>query len=385
MTKKENKLIYLSYSAIPSPHANSLQVMEMCHALADTGMDIELYALKTSISTPAAHFYDLPAKQIRIHRIRMPRIKLISRFLYGLCVVAKLFGNSQKAIIYGRDFFTMALLTVMPTKRDQPLFFEAHQPPQSRLEEALQSLIFKSNAFAGLLTISQALKEAYLQRFPFLQSAQVEVLPDAARPLKHLAETTPNNPPILGYVGSLQAGKGIETISKIASLRPDFEFHIVGGTPQQIKKWKNICAENVIFYGHQPTAQVQELIQKFDILLAPYQGSVKVGRKQVDIARWMSPLKIFEYMAAARPLVASNLPVLKEVLQHKSNCLLATPDDPDDWIRQINRLRTDDALRASLGQQAYRDFIEHYTWQKRAQKLLHFFGHILLESRTPVS
>lgn len=385
MTNQEKKLIYLSYSAIPSPHANSLQVMEMCNALADAGMDVELYGLKTQIRTPPAQLYDLPENQIRFHRIRMPRVKLISRFLYGISVVWSLLRNSQKAIIYGRDFYTMALLAVLPGIPEFPLFFEAHQPPQSRLEEALQKLIFKSNAFAGLVTISQALKEAYLQRFPFLKAVQIEVLPDAARPLKNAIETIPNEPPVLGYIGSLQAGKGMETISKIAALRTDFEFHIVGGSSQQVREWKNKCRGNVIFYGHQPTAKVQELIRKFDIMLAPYQGSVKVGKKRVDIARWMSPLKIFEYMAAARPMLVSNLPVLKEVLQHESNCLLAAPDSLDDWIRQIDRLRNDDQLRVSLAQQAYSDFTAHYTWQKRAQKLLHFFDHIMLDSRTPVS
>lgn len=388
MKKKNNKLIYLSYSALPAPHANSLQVMEMCHALADTGMEVQLYGLRTRIKTPAARYYDLPENQIRIHRIWMPRIKLISRFLYGLRVVWSLFWKSQKAIIYGRDFFTMAFLSVLSGRQASPLFFEAHQPPQGRLEEALQSLIFKSDAFAGLVTISQALKEAYLQLYPFLRSEQIEVLPDAARPFlqnDELSILPTHEKPKLGYVGSLQAGKGMETISGIAARLTDYEFHIVGGTAQQISGWKSKCGKNVIFYGHQPTASVRKLTLNFDILLAPYQASVKVGRKQVDIARWMSPLKIFEYMAAARPLIASNLPVLREVLQHESNCLLADPDGTDDWVRQINRLRTDHKLRASLSEQAYRDFTNQYTWQKRAQKLKHYFDHAIMKSRTPVS
>jgi glycosyltransferase involved in cell wall biosynthesis len=388
MKSSTNKLIYLSYSSIPSPHANSLQVMEMCHALADTGMEIELYALHTSVRTPAFQYYDLPKNRVHIHRIRMPRIKLISRFLYGLRVVFSMFLISQRAIIYGRDFYTLALHSVLPGRQDSPVFFEAHQPPQNDLEGNLQKLIFSSSAFAGLLTITQVLKDEYLRRYPMLKADQIEVLPDAARPFQDSVEfdsVSTNNKPVLGYVGSLQIGKGMETISQIAAQLPHLEFHIVGGADRQISIWQSRCGDNVIFHGHQPAAGVRELIHKFDIVLAPYRGKVIVGRKQIDIARWMSPLKIFEYMAAARPMIVSDLPVLREVLQDEKNCLLAAPDDIEDWVRQIKRLSTHAQLRVTLSQQAYQDFVAHYTWQKRAEKLKIRFDHCMLNSRNPVS
>ena len=84
----------------------------------------------------------------------------------------------------------------------------------------------------------------------------------------------------------------------------------------------------------------------------------------------MSPLKMFEYMASGRPIIASDLPVLREVLEHERNAILVAPDDINGWVRSIQYLADDEKVRERLAHQASIDLKQSYTWEKRAQKVL---------------
>ena len=76
-----------------------------------------------------------------------------------------------------------------------------------------------------------------------------------------------------------------------------------------------------------------------DLLLMPYQNKVSIGVRGQDTSRWMSPMKMFEYMAAGQAIVASDLPVLREILVHKHNAILTKADDVIEWETAIKMLR----------------------------------------------
>ncbi len=84
----------------------------------------------------------------------------------------------------------------------------------------------------------------------------------------------------------------------------------------------------------------------------------------------MSPLKMFEYMAAGKPILASDLPILREVLRHEHNCLLCDPSNIDTWVASLKRLLAEQALARTLAETARRDFLKNYTWSARAQTVL---------------
>jgi glycosyltransferase involved in cell wall biosynthesis len=101
--------------------------------------------------------------------------------------------------------------------------------------------------------------------------------------------------------------------------------------------------------------------------LLPNQSKVE-GSGGGDIARWTSPLKMFEYMAAGRPIVASDLPVLREVLDDEI-AELVPPGDLDAMARAIQRLANDPTRRASMGAEAQRR-AERYSWRGRVRLCL---------------
>jgi len=84
----------------------------------------------------------------------------------------------------------------------------------------------------------------------------------------------------------------------------------------------------------------------------------------------MSPLKMFEYMAAQRPIIASDLPSIREIL-NENNAVLIKPDSPDDLARGIEQLLKKPDFSAKIAKRAYQD-VQRYTWQKRTEKILDF-------------
>ena len=98
----------------------------------------------------------------------------------------------------------------------------------------------------------------------------------------------------------------------------------------------------------------------------PYQNTVSIGPIGTDTSKWMSPMKMFEYMAAARPIISSDLPVLREVLKDKVNALLVAPDNIEKWVEAACSLRDDSSLKNRLAYNARSDYETKYNWSTRA-------------------
>jgi len=152
---------------------------------------------------------------------------------------------------------------------------------------------------------------------------------------------------------------------------PDLGVHIWGGREVDISRWheENNDLENLYFYGFVPPRQVSHCLVSVDVLLVPYQERVTTAMGTDTSAR-MSPLKIFEYMSVARPIVASDLPVLHEVLENGANALLCEPSNVDAWCEAIECLRESPEQRAALATRAYAEFLDQYTWQARASNMI---------------
>jgi glycosyltransferase involved in cell wall biosynthesis len=102
----------------------------------------------------------------------------------------------------------------------------------------------------------------------------------------------------------------------------------------------------------------------------PYQYEVSIGIDFHDTARWMSPMKMFEYMASGVTVISSDLPVLREILQDGFNALLVEPNDSNAWTSALLSLMHDSELPRRLALQARSDFIKYHTWSIRANKII---------------
>jgi len=375
------KVAYLSGSTIPSRKANSIHVMKMCQALAEEGHDVSLFApdvpdgAETGIDDIYAYYNVKPIFSfMEVAWCRWFGRAYVSGLLAALNIV--------------RSKFDLAIARCLPSAFfaalfKAPVIFEFHQPISdsgrlSKLNEFLFKRLIRSRSFVGFVSITHALKAHFLEHYPELQG-RICVAPDGSDPFPQQFEAValPPRPGRLqvGYVGQLYAGKGMEIVSKLCHLAPFADFHVVGGLQSDIDKWQaELTAENITFHGFVPHARTPGYIAAFDVLLLPNQNRITWHKAGGDIGQWTSPLKMFEYMSAGKAIISSDIPVLREVLEDEVNALLCPPDDIEAWVKALHRLE-DSALRARLGERALAEFLEKYTWQRRAQTIMAHFGY----------
>jgi glycosyltransferase involved in cell wall biosynthesis len=131
-----------------------------------------------------------------------------------------------------------------------------------------------------------------------------------------------------------------------------------------------LALKNVLMTGFIENQKLPLYQAAADILLMPYERSVAVSGGG-DTADVCSPMKMFDYMAAGRAIISSDLPVLQEVL-NEQNAVFCSPEAPDQWEQALGDLLANAARREALGQQARRD-VENYTLQARARRALEGF------------
>jgi len=152
---------------------------------------------------------------------------------------------------------------------------------------------------------------------------------------------------------------------------PDVFFLIVGGEPGGVARWQNEVESrgltNISLVGFVPNSDVPRYQAACDVLLMPYQRRVAASSGG-DIAPYLSPMKLFEYMACGRPILSSDLPVFGEVLSPE-NAVLLPPDDVNAWVAAIQTVRSDPQDAIVLGAKARQD-ASRYTWKARAEHLL---------------
>lgn len=352
-------LVYASNILPATREANAIQIDRMCRALSLAGWRVVL----TAIGPPpqGARPYRMTMLPWRFRRLR-------NRLMRGLTrIVVRRHGAD---ILFTRSPF----LAIAGLHGTTPIVLELHSLPehQSQTQAALRRLLPHPN-LRRIVTISQALADDLVAEYgPPHHGCDIVVAHDGADAGPRPGPRAPHDGPIkVGYFGHLYPGKGMETIAALAPLLPDMRFEVYGGTEADLARWRAACAgqANLTLHGHIPHAEVAARMTECDILIAPYAAQVSHAGGG-DIGRWMSPLKLFEYMAAERPIVASDLPVLREVVRDGETALLCAPGDPAAFAGALTRLAADPALRARLGS-AGRDLLEaEYTWDRRARRVL---------------
>ena len=197
-------------------------------------------------------------------------------------------------------------------------------------------------------------------------------LPPASVARKQLG--FPEKPTVV-YTGGFYAGRGIDLLYGLARQNPGIQFIWAGGTPESAGEWRlKIDAEglrNVHVIGFIDNDKLPLYQAAADILVMPF-STVIAGSSGGNSGEICSPMKMFDYLAAGRAIMASDLPVLHEVL-NDSNALLLPPDDAAAWHLALNRLVSQQSLRDSLGQQSRKD-AGRYTWIKREMAILKGFS-----------
>ena len=204
---------------------------------------------------------------------------------------------------------------------------------------------------------------------------RVHVVPNGVDPSRfppRSPDDDPRAPFTIGFVGTLKAWHGVPLLLEVLErlLRRDPEGYrllVVGDGPQRstleervLERGLNRC---VTFAGAVPPQQVPALLATMDVAVAPYPEPGVEGF-------YFSPLKIFEYLAAGVPTVASRLGQIEEVVTHGVHGLLVTPGDVGALAEAIQRLRADASLRRTLSREGRRRILEEHGWDRVVARIL---------------
>lgn len=368
------KLLYVSSSTVPSRTANSVHVMKMSQAFANNGHDVTLVAsdmhatAQPGVEDVFSHYG--VEKNFALRNIAVPKVPGQGYLFSALSAWHAWRGGYD--VVFCRNFAACYFSALL----GKQVIFETHMPVGERkvLGRIFFKRLLKSSRLKQVVVITHALKHRMEQDYPQI-AGRVVIAPDGADPVEDEVVAMPLDAAEgrmqVGYVGHLYKGKGMEIVSQLAANCPWADFHVVGGMEEDLAFWQRECAgtSNIVFHGYVSHQQAKAYIKAFDVVLLPNQR--KVAAYDVgEISQWTSPLKAFEYMAAGKPIIASDLPVLREVLVHGENALLCDCEQIEAWATALETLRDDEALAARLSHRAKAIFLEKYTWQARAAALL---------------
>ena len=384
-------LAIVANTRLPSERAQGLQVLQSAAALARAGLDVELLHAKRAREIPLPEGTDLfahcsvPAGP-RPRVTAVPCIDVLERFprafqfwpsrlqewSFSANAASRLCRDAKQRWVLSREIECAERLV---RAGHRGVFLEIHAVPGGRWRRTL--LQRAARGACGLVAISGGVRDDLLALG--VEAHKLTVEHDAFEPQRFQARSTraearraldlPSDIPIVAYTGGLLAWKGVDVLVEAARRMPEALVVIAGGMEQDVKALRTRARgmPNVRIDGFQPPARVALYLAAADVGVVPNRSEPAIS------ARYTSPLKVFEAMAVGLPLVASDLPSLREVLHHGSDAWLVRPDDAEELSEGLRKLLGDAELRHRLGQALAARAAEH-TWDARAARLVRWMG-----------
>jgi glycosyltransferase involved in cell wall biosynthesis len=389
------RLLYIANIRMPTEKAHGLQIMQNCEAFAKTGASVTLWAARR-VNTPemravrdAWAFYGVQQNFEVRHLpcidliVLVPdRADMLARLIFYLqlwtfALVALVRSPFARAdILYSRDALVVSLLGMI--HRPEKIAYEVHRLANRGAGSRLQTQAIER---AGtVIAITEALREDLVKRGA--DPARIIVAHDGVRAGRFAGALSkeearrelnwPLDAFIVGYVGRLHTltmDKGVGVLIEALRNVRGVALAIVGGPDEMVAAlqahWEALRLDPTTFLydGQVPPDKVPVYLAAFDVCAMPHPHTP-------HFARHTSPLKLFEYMASRRPIVASDLPGFAEVLRDGVTALLVPPGDAAALTAALTRLRDNPDLSEFLADSAYNRVMSRYTWDERAKLIL---------------
>lgn len=370
------RIIYISNARIPTERAHGIQIMKTCESFAldnDNQLELVLPKRLNKVKENPFSYYGI-AENFKM--TKLPCLDLIpfsrhfgnlglwteSASFFFSVLICMIFKKAD--FIYTRDKFILGLALFRKN-----LIFEAHTFPRNYF---LYSFLLKR--VKGIVVITNSLKESFVGHG--ISPAKILIAPDGVDLEKfNIKETReecrkklnlPQDEKIVLYTGHLYKWKGADALIASADLLPgDVRVYLVGGMEKDLAGLR--CQrENVKIIGHRPHSEIPFWLKAADVLCLPNSGKEDISRY------WTSPMKLFEYLASKRPIVASDLPSIREILNER-NAILVEPDNSEALASGIEKALQDEVFSLKMSEAAFSE-AQNYTWQKRVQKIYEYFG-----------
>jgi glycosyltransferase involved in cell wall biosynthesis len=402
VVKPIERIVYLANARLPTEKAQGYQIVKMCEALAQNGANLLLlhpfrYQRNPRLKKQNVFDYYGVPPVFEVRTLPNLDIILLERFfprgIFTLLVFARaLLWGLYAALVAGKEkadfYYTRNIeIAFWLVQVGLPTVYEAHVVPKRGRRWLLQR-IARHPALRLVVVLTSFIGERLVgMGFP---AQKVIVLPDGVDlslfeglPSKEECRRQlglPSDRVIIGYIGrfrTMKMEKGIPELVQAMAHLPLLDGReplllCVGGPMEAVPTYLDLARRFAVsehrlkFVDRVPNNEVPLWMRVCDVVTVPWPWTE-------FSAYFTSPLKLFEYMASGRPIVASDLPSLKEVLRDGENAVLVKPDDSKALAEGIQTILDDPTLASRLAVQARRD-VTAYTWEQRAEKIMGFIG-----------
>jgi glycosyltransferase involved in cell wall biosynthesis len=376
----QHHLKILYHHRIASKDGQAVHIAELVGALRGLGHRVEVVAPPSYEQST----FGSVSSRFAIAKQYLPNVLYeILEIAYNIPIYMRLRRSSadlRPDLIYERYNLFVLAGVVLSRINHTPLFLEINSPlarerrqfgglALSGIAEWLERWTWRNADY--VLAVSEVL--ANIARDAGVPSERIRVLPNGINPdaFKHGGSTEAakaalgfTGKTVLGFTGFMRSWHGLDrVIASLANLAlPELHLLLVGDGPQRPALAAHVerlaLASQVTFTGLVDRVAIARYIAAFDIALQP---------RAVEYA---SPLKLFEYMALAKAIVAPDQPNIREILTDDTSALLFEPDSDAALAEAILRLARDPALRARLGGAAKREIAERgLTWMDNAARI----------------
>jgi glycosyltransferase involved in cell wall biosynthesis len=382
------EVLYFADTRFPIERANGVQTMATCRALAARGHEITLIVRPDSAPVPRDPFafYGWPPEQrltiVPVPASGGPRARRLRFLMSALRTVSQ----SPGRVVYTRDLGLAATLLQVPRRRRPVVVYETHgiapvvsaelprllgKPELTPSSRKLQRLDRRERRVwrraAAYVTLTHALLDELSARYGPRPAAFV--VPDGADPANDVVDRVDDvsAPPLAAYAGHLYPWKGADVFVQALASAPSVRGLIIGGHPSEPDHARVArlavdvgVADRLEITGLLPRARVAAALSRATMLVIPNTASA-------ISERYTSPLKLFEYLWVGRPIIASDLPALREVLTADA-AVFVPPGDAIALGAAMQALAHDPGRAAALSRAA-RNLAPMYTWEARAIRI----------------
>ena len=357
----KKKFTYICDFQLPTTSAYAIHVSKMCEAFAKINYDVTLICPNSSISLNK-FFKDFNLKEkIKIKSIfRNPvNLHFFNKVIYSLKIFFFLKNEKNEGNILSRSVLPSIILSFFGIKN----ILEIHHQLFG-ITKVFYKIFKDLNFLKNLryILLHKSLVRDFVKKYnKYIILDDAVSLTDFKIKKKYKKEKN-----TCVYVGSFYKGKGFEFIMELANKCKKIRFHLYGDKKFLIKKNFKIL-KNVKIFDYIPYSKVPSVLSRYDIALMPFSKRI-YGRGNIDISKSISPLKMFDYMASGKIIIASELKIYEHILKNKHNSILIKSNNPIKWKENIEKIFKNPKKYKKISINAYHN-VKKYTWDARVKKI----------------
>ena len=368
MNIKNKKLSYIAEINLCSKSAYKHQVLKMCDAFSELGFNVTLYIISKS---------DIKFNEIKKKHLLKNNFKIIAlfkkkrelNFFFRVIFFIKLLieYKGKNTIIYSRSVLSSLLYSIICKKN----YLEIHQANSGFTAFLFKIFKKKILRYINFILISKNLNNILLlPNNKFLVAEDGVDIRDFNLINKNTNSEIKNS---CVYTGSLHKGKGFEFIIRLAKKNKKINFFVYGDINTAEKKLlKDIKRiRNLIIMGHVNYCKIPNILDNHPVILMPYEKEVFGNHKTANLADFMSPLKMFDYLASKKIIISSKNQNIEKILKNNYNGIICSKLSLDEWSKKIIYLMDNMNLKKTLGKNAFIT-AKKFTWKVRVNKILKF-------------